>query len=317
MGKIFIYGQIGKEVKASEVVKQIASDPGHIEVYINSPGGNVYEGIAIYNQLQKHGDVSTFIDGLAYSAASWIALAAPKNQRFMSPNAQFGIHAAMNFGGGNKDQLQAQIEVLERVDKAQIELYQSATDLSSGEIKEIMKRDQPLEFTEALALGFVSGEHTPSKIAALFNTNNNNMFKIDDLLTFRKQAESKEPVSDEIKAEVTEKVKAEHTEAETPAQALSANFTAKQDFEEYKSVTEPFMSAIIDYIKDQPKKDEIQAMIDKAANAKLVELLAQIKTNGSVPAAEETSFAEAKKEVESFEPLTMNKNFFQIKESIK
>ena len=96
------------------------------------------------------------------------------------------------------------------------------------------------------------------------------MFKIDDLLTFRKQATKEEPVSDEIKAEVTERVEAEHKEAETPAQALSANFTAKQDFEEYKSVTEPFMSAIIDYIKDQPKKDEIQAMIDNAANAKLV-----------------------------------------------
>ena len=168
MGKIFIYGQIGKEVKASEVVKQIASDPGHIEVYINSPGGNVYEGIAIYNQLQKHGDVSTFIDGLAYSAASWVALAAPKEKRFMAKNAQFGIHNAMNFGGGNKEALQAQIEVLDRIDNAQVELYQESTELEASEIREIMKRSQPLEFTEALALGFVSGEHTPSKIAALF-----------------------------------------------------------------------------------------------------------------------------------------------------
>ena len=77
------------------------------------------------------------------------------------------------------------------------------------------------------------------------------------------------------------------------------------------------MSAIIDYIKDQPKKDEIQAMIDKAANAKLVELLAQIKTNGQVPAPEETNFAEAKKGPETFEPLTLKKNFFELKNSIK
>ena len=59
MGKIFIYGQIGREVRASEIVKAIATDKETIDVYINSPGGNVYEGMAIFNALERHGDVNT------------------------------------------------------------------------------------------------------------------------------------------------------------------------------------------------------------------------------------------------------------------
>ena len=297
MGKVFIYGQIGVEVKASEIVKAIADDKEAIDVYINSPGGNVYEGMAIFNALQRHGNVSTYIDGLAYSAASWIALAAKKEKRYMAKNAQFGIHQAMNFGGGNKKDLEAQIEVLERIDKAQIELYSQSTGLKESDIIDIMTKDTPLDFAEALALGFVAGEHIPSEIAALFTKSiNTEMFNINDLLTFKKQATNEEPVSEEIKAEVETKVEASHKEAETPAEALSADFTKRKDFEEYKAVTEPFMNAVIDYIKDQPTKEEIAEMIDKAANKKLVALLGQIKSEGSVPAPEETQFAEAKKE---------------------
>ena len=313
MGKYFIYGQIGKEVKASELVKSISADKDPAEVYINTPGGNVYEGMAIFNALQRHGDVTTHIDGLAYSAASWIALAAPKGKRFMAKNAQFGIHQAINFGGGNKDQLQAQIEVLERIDNAQIDLYKESTGLTDTEIRDIMKKDSPLNFTEALSFGFVSGEHVPHEIAAIYTNTilNTDMFNINDLLTFRKQASNEEPLSEEIKAEVQSKVEAAHKEAETPAEALSANFTAKADFEAYKAVTEPFMNSIIAYLQDQPTKDEIQKMIEKAANDKMVAILTQIKSQGSVPAPEETQFAEAKKE-ESYAPLTLNSNIYEL-----
>lgn len=309
--KVFIYGQIGREVKASETVKAIAETQEAIDVYINSPGGNVYEGMAIFNALQRHGNVSTYVDGLAYSAASWVALAAPTEKRFMAANAQIGIHQAMNFGGGNKKELQAQIEVLERIDNAQIDLYKSSTGLQENQIKDIMSKDTPLSFEEAVSLGFVSGEHTPQKIAALFDTNLNDMFKIDELLTFRKAAKQEEAIP-EVKAEVEEKIEAEHKEAETPAQALAAGFTPKKDFEEYKAVTEPFMDTVIEYIKEQPKTDDIKAMIKEAVNASMVTLLGQINSKGSVPQAEETQFAEAKKE-ETYEPLTLEKNFWEIK----
>ena len=316
---LFIYGQIGREVKASEVVQAIAQTKEPINVYINSQGGNVYEGMAIYNALERHGDIATHIDGIAYSAASWPVLAAPREKRFMAKNAQFGIHNAINFGGGNKEELKAQIEVLDRIDKAQIEIYEHKTDLAASEIVEIMKRGTPLSFEEALSLGFVSGEHQPQEIAAIFtNFIKTDMgFKIEDLISFKKQATNEEPVKEEIKAEVEDKVEAEHKKAETPAEALSANFTQKSDFEAYKAITEPFMNAIIEYIQDQPKKEEIEKMIDKAANAKLVELLSNINSQGSVPAPEETQFAEAKQQ-ETFEPLTLGKgSFWKIKEELK
>ena len=87
--KIFIYGHVGSDVQSSEIVSQIENNKDEeIQVFINSPGGNVFEGLAIYNALNRAKEtakVSTHIDGLAFSAASWISQAATKGNRFM-PN---------------------------------------------------------------------------------------------------------------------------------------------------------------------------------------------------------------------------------------
>lgn len=309
---IFIYGQIGREVKASEVVKSIAETTEAIEVYINSPGGNVYEGMAIFNAIGRHGNTSTFIDGLAYSAASWIALAAPKEKRFMAKNAQFGIHQAMNFGGGNKDDLQAQIEVLARIDKAQIELYQNATGLKQSEIQALMKRDTPLDFTEALSNGFVSGEHVPEKIAALFSTTNIDMN--DVLKTFATFLKGGEDVPETIAEEVQKETKEAMEKAESTKEQMFAQFAKADDFLAHKKGVETFVDAVMKWMGDQPSKEDIEKWIDAKANEKLLAFMSDVKSRGSVPAPEETQFAEAAAKVESFEPLTIkNKNFFDLK----
>ena len=73
---IYIYDQIGGTgIQALDIVKEIAGE-GDIDVHINSGGGSVSQGIAIYNSLKQHdGQVNVFVDGLAASIASVIALA--------------------------------------------------------------------------------------------------------------------------------------------------------------------------------------------------------------------------------------------------
>jgi ATP-dependent protease ClpP protease subunit len=302
---IFIYGAIGYEVDAKDIIADISKATDELNVHINSPGGNVYDGFAIFNALQKKRDIlSTYIDGLAYSAASWLAISAPSERRYMSTASQFGIHQASNFAGGNKDELEKQLDALEKIDSIQVEIYSKATGLSEDRIKDIMSADRVLNLSEAKEFGFQ--EYQPEKIAALFKLNN--MSKLDDLLKHFK-GEEKAP---EIEAKAEEKVKEAHAVAETPAEALGANFTAKKDFEELKASVEPFMTAIIDYIKDQPKQEEIEASIKKEVNAAMVSILGQIRTESAIPQAENTQFYEKKEEAKSFEPLTIDKPVHEL-----
>lgn len=311
MGKVFVYGQIGREVRASEIVKAIAQDKEPLEVYINSPGGNVYEGMAIFNAIGRHGNASTFIDGLAYSAASWVALAAPKGKRFMARNAQFGIHQASNFGGGNKDELQAQIEVLTRIDKAQIELYHNATGLNTDEIQDIMKRETPLSFDESKEFGFVSGEHIPEKIAALFSTDKIDMN--DVLKTFATFLKGDGEAPTNIKEEVLKETAEALEKAESTKQQMFTEFASNQAFMEHKKVVEAYTEASMKVLEGLPTKEEIVALVNAKATEKVVALFAEIKTKGHIPAPEETHFADTAKEEASYEPLNLgNKNFYDL-----
>jgi ATP-dependent Clp endopeptidase proteolytic subunit ClpP len=306
MSSVFIYGQIGREVRASEIVKQIeAAKNDSLSVYINSPGGNVYEGMAIFNALERHSNVSTFIDGLAYSAASWIALAAPREKRFMAKNAQFGIHQSINFAGGNKDDLQAQIEILERVDKAQTELYQEKTGLQESEIQTLMKRDSPLSFEEALSFGFVSGEHQPAEIAALFNINDN--MDLFEKMSSVFNKESKTP--DLIKEEAEKEAKAAFEKAEDVEAQFTAQFAKVSDLEALKGTLEPFIESILDKWNALPTKEDIDNMVAAKTKLAVAEWASKIRTEGTVFTQEETQFAEAKKE-ESYEALTLGKPDF-------
>lgn len=307
MAKIFIH-EVITDSYGNNILQQIEQAKDSIDIHIDSPGGSVYKGFAIYNALQRKRDhVSTYIDGLAYSAASWIALAANPDRRFMSHAAQFGIHQAMNPMGGNKEELKAKIQNLQAIDEIQVDIYSKSTGIDSNRIRSLMKEGKTMSLAEAKEFGFQ--EYTQDKIAALFNLDNMNLLETLEKLRMHAKGEDKIP---EVEAEAKDKVEAAHKEADTPAEALSANFTLKKEFEEFKAVANPFMDAIVEYIKDQPTKEEIQAMIDKAANEKLIALLGQIKSEGKVPAAHETDFAEKEKVADTFEPLTIKRNIHEL-----
>ena len=311
MGKIYIYGTIGNQVKAKEVIAQIDATNGPIDVYINSPGGDVYEGLAIYNALQRNRDrVTTYIDGLAYSAASWISQAASKGKRFMARAAQFGIHQALTSMGGNKQELSNKIELLDKIDCIQSEIYNASSGLDPAFISEIMKSGKPLSYDEAHQLGFIDGESNPLQIAALFNLNTN-MDILEKFAEFMKGAKGEE-ITPEVKAEVTEEIKAKAEEAETPFDALAANLVKAEDFISYQKNVEPMLQAMFDYVKAQPTTEQIEAMIEKSANAKMIELVKKINSNGTVPTPQETGFMETKEE-ETFEALTLPEGFNILK----
>lgn len=100
---VSIYDEIGFfGVSAGDFLAELAGVDGDLDVHLNSPGGDVFDAIAIYNQLKaRKGNVSVTVDGLAASAASFIAQAASPGMLKMAPHATMMIHDGFAAGIGN------------------------------------------------------------------------------------------------------------------------------------------------------------------------------------------------------------------------
>ncbi|NKS97489.1 head maturation protease, ClpP-related [Prescottella equi] len=126
--EVFIYDRIGETywgdgVGAKNFTRELADiDADAITVRINSPGGSVYDGIAILNALREHkATITVHVDGLAASAASFIAMAG--DEIIMSRNAEMMIHDPMMGCAGNADDMRAAAERLEQVGENVASIY--------------------------------------------------------------------------------------------------------------------------------------------------------------------------------------------------
>lgn len=120
---VYIYDEIGYfGVTAQDFVAELKDVTGDLTVHINSPGGDVFDGIAILNALRAHkGTVTTVVDGLAASAASFIAQAGQK--RVMSRNSEMMIHDASGLCIGNATDMAEMVATLGRVSDNIADVY--------------------------------------------------------------------------------------------------------------------------------------------------------------------------------------------------
>lgn len=121
--KMYIYGEIGYwGVEASDVIEALSGISGPVEVHINSMGGSVFEGLAIYQALVEHsGGVDVVIDGLAASAASFIAMAGRTIE--IGAAAHVMIHNASSGCYGDAAAMEAQAAMLRNCSTAIAGLY--------------------------------------------------------------------------------------------------------------------------------------------------------------------------------------------------
>lgn len=154
--KVYIYDEIGfwgttaKDFAAA--LDDIETDEIHL--HINSPGGSVFDGVAIYNTLKQHdAKVTAFIDGLAASAASFIVQAA--EDRIISRNAQMMIHDAKAFAGGNAAQMRKAAELLDTVSDNIADIYSQRGELTADEFRKKMLAETWYRGSEAKDDGLV------------------------------------------------------------------------------------------------------------------------------------------------------------------
>jgi ATP-dependent protease ClpP protease subunit len=160
--ELVIYSSIGESIwgdslSAKDFMKQLKELPDsvkNLDIRINSPGGDVFDGISIYNILKQHKAYKTvYIDGMAASIASIIALAG--DEIVMSEGALYMIHLPWTFAGGNKNKLLETVDLLEKIEDQMVNIYFRKTKKDKNEIKAMLSKETWMSAEEALDHGFI------------------------------------------------------------------------------------------------------------------------------------------------------------------
>ena len=175
--KLLLYGEIGWEVRAAEFVPALdAVTDSHIDLHISSPGGDVFEALAIMNALKEHPATKTvYIDGLAASAASFIAVGIG-GEVIMRPGAEMMIHNAQGGAWGDMNDMHAIIERLDSASATIADIYAAKTGTDAATWRAAMDAETWFSADEALAAGLVdrveaAGEGVDNrKLAGVSNT---------------------------------------------------------------------------------------------------------------------------------------------------
>tara|TARA_R100000655_G_scaffold32659_1_gene64625 strand:+ start:7322 stop:8317 length:996 start_codon:yes stop_codon:yes gene_type:complete len=224
--EVLIYEQIGDwGVTAQNFIKDVQSvGKSDLTVRINSVGGSVFDGLAIYNILRSHkGNVNVKIEGLAASIASIIALGGDNIE--MAENGFFMIHNPFGNSFGDAEEMRKTADLLDKIKKELVSVYAKQSSLTESEIQDMMDEETWLTSQEALEMGFVDTITEPIKIAASFDLSRfNNVDSKEvknklELLTNNKSNKMTEELKtwfNGVKEEIINAVKGEVV-AETPA----------------------------------------------------------------------------------------------------
>lgn len=165
---IYIFGDIvswewlESDVSSYTLAKEIEGlDVDIINVYINSYGGEVAEGLAIYNQLRRHkAKVKTYCDGFACSAASVVFMAG--EERIMSNASLLMIHNAWMYTAGDQNHLRKDADDLETISQASVNAYMNHVTITEDELKTMLDAETWISPAEAVKMGFATAMAEPA-----------------------------------------------------------------------------------------------------------------------------------------------------------
>ncbi|EFH4808719.1 Clp protease ClpP [Escherichia coli] len=164
--EISIYEEIGGfGITAKQFAEDLKAlgDVSHIDLRIHSPGGDVFEGIAIYNLLRNHpAEITVYIDGVAASMASVVAMAG--DRVVMPENAMMMIHKPWGISGGNAGDMRDYADLLDKVETVLVPAYARKTGKSAQEITAMLEDETWMDGKECLKHGFAD-ELLPSVTA--------------------------------------------------------------------------------------------------------------------------------------------------------
>ncbi|WP_026572494.1 head maturation protease, ClpP-related [Bacillus sp. UNC438CL73TsuS30] len=200
--EITIYGDIGESwwgesISANDIknaLKDVTTDT--ITIRLNSPGGDAFDGIAIYNQLKNHSaKVIAHIDGLAASAASIIAMAA--DEIIMNTGSMLMIHEASTFTWGTKADIKKTLNALEGIDASIADIYMTRFSGERDELNTLVENETWFTASGAVEAGLadtVNDNKTDDNIENLKTM----IFNLQSEITQLKNKQPQEPATDPV-----------------------------------------------------------------------------------------------------------------------
>jgi ATP-dependent protease ClpP protease subunit len=176
---IYLYDYIGYwDMTAKDFARDLKAlgDVSKINLHINCPGGDVFDGTAIYNLLKDHkAEVETWIEGIAASMGSVIALAG--DTVHIAENAYYMVHNPSAGVRGDERALEKTKSLLAKVKTTMIGLYASRTGMSDEDVSQVMDDETWYTGAEAVAAGFATDTTAAIEMASSFNGDLFNQFK--------------------------------------------------------------------------------------------------------------------------------------------
>jgi ATP-dependent Clp protease protease subunit len=169
--EVAIYDEIGAYgVSAKGFLAELGALPEGtpVDLRLNSPGGSVFDAVAIHNALKRHeGTVTVWIDGIAASAASYVAMAG--DEIVMPENAFLMIHDPSGLVMGTAEDMRAMAEALDKVKGSLVSGYAAKSGRTPEEVSALMAAETWFDAADALAQGFADRLIEPVRIAARFD----------------------------------------------------------------------------------------------------------------------------------------------------
>ena len=172
-GEIYLYEAIGEGWFGGITAKSFADsmkelgNVSALDIYINSPGGSVFDGIAIYNQIKRFsGEKIIHIDGIAASIASVISMAGDEVR--IAENGMLMIHDPWGMSIGTSEDMRKTAESLDKVRDVILDTYVSKTGEKKEQISRWMKEETWMNADEAVSRRFASSKTEEKAIKAAF-----------------------------------------------------------------------------------------------------------------------------------------------------
>ena len=195
--EIILYGDIGFDITAKEFSDELKAlgDVSEITVRINSFGGDVFDGVAIYSRLIDSGaKIVVFIDGIAASAASVIAMAG--NEIHIGEAAFIMIHDARTLTMGEAADLRKTADRLDAVNEQMAGIYQRRTGLEMAKIRQMMADETEFNAEQAVEFGFATDIFEAERLAAHYDPERHHFKRPPSVTLKPRQAEAQRMVAE-------------------------------------------------------------------------------------------------------------------------
>jgi ATP-dependent Clp endopeptidase proteolytic subunit ClpP len=297
--EIAIYDEIGfGGVSAKSFLAELKKLSGQrVHLRINSVGGSVVEGAAIYNALRRHkGGLVVHIDALAASMASVIAMAG--DETLIADNALVMIHNPWGMTMGDADELRKEADILDKLKATLVNAYVRKTGMEAEQVAQMMDDETWLDATEAVALGFAdaiedgieaAASITPEAARARFDTFQNSMARKTTKTIKAEEAAPAEVVAEPIveapvadEAVDTSSEDTMNAELQAKVDALQADLAAKVEADTVRAQADEVTAKELETLKA-----EVERLTAESASKdeEITALLAASKSAGEQAAA--------------------------------